>query len=372
MRINEILTEAKVGRELQHAEDLVIVDGSAGAMEALNELARLADSVDDVTIKWDGSPAVFFGRNESGEFVLTDTAGYAAKGYDGKVTSQDNLEKMLLSRGKEVTPERKQFAAAMKSLWPRFEAIVDPSFRGFIKGDLLYFAQPPKDKTGDFVFTPNVVTYNIPATSEIGQRIAKSTAGVVVHSYTDLSGNTQPAKAAIKGINTTGPVMVLGPVSVNSSPSIDQSKLERVRQYVTKHAGEIDSLLDDSKLIADKMSDFKNILYTFVNNQVDTGNLSNLNQRFEQWLTSSKVSGAKQQKVLAYRQSHARAFEAVFTTLEQIMQIKDDVVDQLDQAAQIKASVGGKRGGEGYVMGKSKIKLVPRLHFTQANRAKTR
>jgi hypothetical protein len=131
-------------------------------------------------------------------------------------------------------------------------------------------------------------------------------------------------------------------------------------------------LLDDSKLAADKMSDFKNTLYTFVNSQVDSGDLSNLDKRFEQWLSSSKVSTAKQQKILAYRQTHARAFEAVFTTLEQIMQIKDDVIDQIDQSSQIKSSIGDKKGGEGYVMGKSSIKLVPRLRFTAANRAKVR
>jgi len=366
------LTEAKVGRDLQHAEDLVIVDGSQGAMEALDEIAKLAKSVEDVTVKWDGSPAIYFGRNESGEFVLTDTAGFAAKGYDGKVTSADNLEKMLLSRGKEVTPERQKFAAGMGSLWPKFEAMVDPSFRGYIKGDLLYYNRPPQDKDGDFVFTPNTVTYNIPAESNIGRRIANSSAGVVIHSYTDLQGNTQPVKGGIKGIKLEGPVMVQGPVTVNHIPNIDQARIDKVKQYVSQHANEIDSLLDDTKLAADKMSDFKNVLYTFVNQSVDTGDLKNLNKRFEQWLSSSKVSGPKQQKVLAYRQSHARAFEAVFNTLEQIMQIKDDVVDQLDQAAEVKASIAGKRGGEGYVIGKSKVKLVPRLHFTAANRAKTR
>jgi DNA uptake protein ComE-like DNA-binding protein len=372
MRIYEILTEAKVGRDLQHAEDLVIVDGSQGAMEALDELSKLAQGVDDVTVKWDGSPAIYFGRNERGEFVLTDTAGFAAKGYDGKVTSSTNLQQMLLSRGKEVTPERKQFAAGMAGLWDKFESMIDSSFRGFIKGDLLYYSKPPQDKDGDYVFTPNTVTYNIPAESNIGRRIAKSEAGVVIHSYTDLQGTTQPVKGAGKGINLEGPVMIQGPVTVNHLPSIDTAQIEKVKQYVSQHSADIDSLLDDNKLAADKMSDFKNVLYTFVNQSVDTGNLSNLNTRFEQWLSNSKVSGSKQQKILAYRQSHARAFEAVFNTLEQVMKIKDSIIDQLDQNAEVKASVQGKRGGEGYVIGKSKVKLVPRLHFTAANRAKTR
>lgn len=57
MRAYEFLIEAanpKVGRALQHAEDLVIVDGSKGALEALDKLESIATSVDDITIKWDG------------------------------------------------------------------------------------------------------------------------------------------------------------------------------------------------------------------------------------------------------------------------------------------------------------------------------
>jgi len=375
MRVWEILTESekpKVGRELQHAEDMVMVDGSRGALEALSQLANLAKSVDDVTVKWDGSPAVYFGRDEQGRFVLTDTAGFAAKGYDGKVTSADDLENMLLSRGKEVTPERQKFAAGMSSLWPKFEAMVEASFRGYIKGDLLYYNTLSKDNSGDYVFKPNIVTYNIPSDSSIGQRISKSQAGVVIHSYTDLEGNTTSVKGPVKGIKLQGPVMIQGPVTVNKLPSIDPSKIQQVQTYVKQHAAEIDSLLDDQLLAADKMSDFKATLYKFVNEQTDSGNFNNLNARFEKWLGTSKVSTAKQQKMLAYRKTHAKAFEAIFIVLEQVMNIKDDIIDQLDQQAEVKASIDGRRGGEGYVMGKSKLKLVPRLHFTAANRAKVR
>lgn len=375
MRAWELLIEAdtpnpKVGRALQHAEDLVIVDGSKGAIEALIQLASMAKSVDDVTVKWDGSPAIYFGRNEQGQFVLTDIAGFSAKGYDGKVTSSADLQNMLLGRGKEVNDDRKKFAGKMGSLWDKLETMIDPSFRGYIKGDLLYYDQPPKDNTGDFVFTPNTVTYNIPVSSTIGKKISQSSAGVAVHNYIDFEGKSQPINGPIKGIKPTGPVMIQGPVTANSLPSIDTNKIDQVRRYVTQHANDIDALLNDQKLADDKMSDFKNILYTFVNQQVDTGNLTSLNKRFEQWLKTSKVSAPKQQKILDYRKAHTRGFDAVFSTLEQIMNIKDDIIDQLDQQAEIKASIGGKRGGEGYVKGS--VKLVPRLHFTQANRAKIR
>jgi hypothetical protein len=373
MRAFEFLTEAKVGRELQHSEDLIVVNGSKGALDTLDELAIMAKNVDDVSVKWDGSPAVYFGRNEAGAFVLTDIAGFGAKGYDGKVTSADDLETMLLRRGKEVDDTRKQFAGSMKGLWDKFAQMVDPNFRGYIKGDLLYYSQPPKDATGDFVFTPNIVTYNIPMNSTIGKKIAQSQAGVVVHRYIDFNGNSTPIQLPMKGIKSQGPVMIQGPVTVNVLPSIDEAKLKSLRQYITGRAGEIDKLLNDDQLAADKMGDFKNIMYRFVNEQTDTGSFSQLNKKFLNWVNSdAKISAPKKAKIQEYIKSHSGAFEAVFTIIEQIMAIKDDIIDQIDQQTEIKASIAGKRGGEGYVKSNSNMKLVPRLHFTAANRAKTR
>lgn len=374
MRVKEILREAehpKVGRALQHAEDKIIVDGSQGALDALDELESMATNVGDVTVKWDGSPAIYFGRNEQGQFVLTDGSGFAAKGYDGKVTSASALQNMFLSRGKEAPDDaRKAFAGKMGGLWDRFESIVDPAFRGYLKGDLLYYDTPPLDKQGNYTFTPNTVTYHIPKESTFGLKIANSTTGVVIHSHTTLDGVTQNIKGSVKGIKADGPVMIQGPMGINHLPTIDLDKITAVRNYVTKHAVEVDTLLDDAKLAAEKVSDFKNILYTFVNQQVDTGDLTNLNSKFDNWLANSKTTGVKQVKIQEYRQHHAAAFVAIFNIIEQVMNVKDSIIDQLDQNTNVGASINGKRGGEGYVKGA--MKLVPRLHFSQANRAKVR
>jgi len=72
---------------IQHIEDLIFFQGSQGAKRALAQLKQLAKSKDNVQIKWDGSPAVIFGRDDDGKFVLTDKGGFVAKGYDGKTKS---------------------------------------------------------------------------------------------------------------------------------------------------------------------------------------------------------------------------------------------------------------------------------------------
>ena len=55
------------GARIQHAEDIVFWEGSNGAVRAVEALKNLEKgSHIDVTIKWDGSPAIIFGRDENG------------------------------------------------------------------------------------------------------------------------------------------------------------------------------------------------------------------------------------------------------------------------------------------------------------------
>ena len=60
-----IIKEAEA--RIDHAEDIVFWEGSKGAARALESLRKLeTGGHKDVTIKWDGSPAIIFGNNEQG------------------------------------------------------------------------------------------------------------------------------------------------------------------------------------------------------------------------------------------------------------------------------------------------------------------
>ena len=97
--VGEDLNEAEA--RIQHLEDVIFWEGSKGAMRALQALRSMdKEGHKDVTIKWDGSPAVIFGRNENGEFTLTDKSGFQAKGYDGRPTSAEDLQAMFINRKK--------------------------------------------------------------------------------------------------------------------------------------------------------------------------------------------------------------------------------------------------------------------------------
>jgi hypothetical protein len=357
MRAREILTEAKrsVGRNLQHLEDLVFVDGSEGANEALDILERFGSDVGDVSIKWDGTPAVIFGRDEQGNFILTDIAGFNSKSYNGRVTSAQDLQKMILSRGKEVDDNRRAYAQQMANVWDAFESSVPNNFRGFIHGDLLYKERPPVDDSGHYIFKPNKVTYRVRKDSNIGSRIDNSKAGVVIHTHTNLDGSVQQADA--KSLQE-GSLFIMPPVLAQRPPKIDTSGINQIRNVVSKNASAIDALLRPQA----GLSDIKNIIYTYVNQMSRAGRWDDLPTGFEEWLKNSKVSANKQAKILAMPES--KHFPLLFDLVLKIQAIKNNVIKQLDDAEMdVEASIDGDRGGEGYVAARDKVKLVPRHKF---------
>ena len=359
-KVIELQTNPKVGRAWQHAEDLIIVHGAEGALFALDNLESMSYSVDDVRIKWDGSPAIYFGRNQNGEFFLTDKSGYMAKTYDGKAKTSQELKTMLLNRSKTVDSSRHSFVSNMAELFKKIEAITDPDFRGSIFADVLFFERPNLNLDNEFEFTPNTVTYHINASSNLGQQIARSTVGIVIHQFNGI-----PIMDKVEGINNCGSVFIVSHVPIENIPRINIDNINRVRQMIMNYRDSINSVLDDQTLAEIKLSDLKNILYKFVNSQVLTESFDDLNTKFNMWLPSSGVSKQKKFKIEKIKQNYPEVFPAILGGIEMIMQIKDDIINCLDKSNPIKQTINGALGGEGYIKGN--IKLVSRLKFTAAN-----
>jgi hypothetical protein len=354
------------GARIQHLEDLVLgldgPSGSEGGKIAIAKLHQVETSPKSISIKWDGSPAVIFGRNENGEFVLTDKSGFTAKGYNGKVTSGDDLEKMFLNRAKgEIEDSRREFASKMKNIWNTVESVIPKDFRGYLHGDLLWFSTP-QSKDGRLIFKPNVTTYSVDAKSDIGQKIINYDVGIVVHVVIDLEGNKSNVDM---GKLQTGKTWIMPPVYVTKSPGVDLPEVDRLESYLKSNANSIDKLLAVPAEL--KMADFRNILYTYINNSVKAGNLDKLGMNFSEWVNSSKLSGPKKERVVQWVQENSDGFEAIFGFIKGVMTTKNKIIKTLDsQPADIEASTNGERGGEGYVVG-SDVKLVNRAGFTAAN-----
>ena len=355
------------GARIHHLEDLIIWDGSVGGQKAIAKLHQVESSPKSISIKWDGSPAVIFGRNENGEFVLTDKSGFTAKGYDGRVTSGDDLEKMFLNRAKDgIDDSKRDFASKMKNIWDKVESVIPGDFRGYLHGDLLWFSTP-QTKDGRLIFKPNTTTYSVDANSDIGKKIINYDIGIVVHQSIDLEGN----KGGVDmGQLRAGKTWIMPPVYVTKSPGVDLPEVDRLESYLKSNANAIDKLLAVPAEL--KMADFGNILYTYINNSVKAGNLDKLGKNFSEWVDSSKLSGPKKERVVQWVQQNSDGFEAIFSFIKGVMTTKNKIIKTLDsQPADIEASTNGEKGGEGYVVGND-VKLVNRAGFTAANMSRER
>ena len=387
MRFNEFkqinkqpLTE---GARIEHLEDLVFreLPPSKGANRALQSLINIGKGGHtDVTVKWDGSPAVIFGRDSDGNFVFTDKSGFTAKGYDGKSKSAQDLEKMLMKRPGASNPDPKKaedykhFAAKMKGAYTAFERATPKDYRGFFKGDMLYFNTPIAEG-GDYVFKPNIVEYRVRQDSELGKKIGASTAGIVIHREVDAEGTEGPLQNG--DVLQSSEVLVIPPVTVSSAPSIDDTSVKELKAVISKDAAAMDSMLDPNTLTQIKLKKLPEVFYAYMNSKVDTG-LDNLGGDFLDWIKNrNQLSETAKKKIAEYVGNNQQAFNAMWEVVAKIQQVKDDVINQLDNqpGAPVRSSMSSgddsTDGGEGYVLAhpEGDIKLVPRKTFSKYNRA---
>jgi len=363
----------KEGARIDHLEDLIFFEGSAGAVRALESLKNLEKGGhENVTLKWDGSPAVIFGRDENGEFIFTDKGGFGKKDGAGRAKSGDELKTELLNRsgGKfRDDPKRIAFADSMAQIFDVYEKATPKDYRGFLKGDLLY-KTTPQVKNNEYIFKPQLVEYRVDTNSDIGKRIGASTSGIVIHREVDASGSESALKENPLQGNS---VLVFPPVYVQKAPQVDNAPIVRLAKIIQKDRADIDSLFDQNKLAQKGVTkNFNQLLYTYTNSKVDTG-LDNMGKDFMRWLDTAKISQKMKTKVAEYVKENIKAFRSLWEVHTGIMRAKDEVIRNMDEQGDlpVKQYINGKPGGEGYVLAhpKGDVKFVNRAEFTAANRA---
>ncbi len=362
-----VITEGRL-RAMNHLEDLILDEGPSGLIRSIEILRSFAEgrAQNKTSIKFDGSPAIVFGRDENGKFILTDKAGFNVKGYDGKATSAKQLGKIISGRKPAMDASRKQFITNMMDIFDEYQKATPVDFRGFMSGDLMYFNTPGLEDHAGYVFQPNVVRYEVNKDSKIGKAIGASKTGIVVHEY---HGNTyKNVQDAIKHINSKE-VLIIPPVYLQQPSNIDTKPIDKIEAYANKHIKEIQKLFNPEGLKG--IANIHALFYKYINNNVDTG-LENLGDDFSTWLNTEKLTDKKRTNIAAYLKNNASGVTAMWVLIKGIMKLKDYLVTEFDSHPNdIQQSIGGKKGGEGYVVKHpdGAVKLVSRSSFTAANRA---
>lgn len=194
----QLLNEDK-NTHLEHLEDEIINNGLSGAKTAVRFLNSLRDMLNgvgkgstNVTVKWDGAPAVFAGINpENGKFFVA-TKSLFNKAPKINYTNED----IRTNHGSEGPTDKLKLA--LKHL-PKL------GMKGIFQGDIMFtkedLAEEVVDGVKSVVFTPNTITYAVPADSKLASTIRKASIGVVWH--TSYSGKTIADLSASFGVDSS-------------------------------------------------------------------------------------------------------------------------------------------------------------------------
>lgn len=189
------LTQDK-NTHLEHLEDDIINRGAVGGDNAINflksvrnMLAGTTGSKTNITVKWDGAPAIICGINpENGKFFV-GTKSVFNKSPKINYTVAD----IRRNHGGVVAQKLEVCLANLKRL----------NIKGILQGDLL-FTNDKKvisiDGEKMLSFTPNTITYAVPQNSGIGKRIANAKMGIVFH--TQYNGKKMDSLSASFGTVT--------------------------------------------------------------------------------------------------------------------------------------------------------------------------
>ena len=194
------LTEDKGGKNLhlEHLEDEIINYGVDGGRAAINFLRSLRDmlagssrSSVNMTVKWDGAPAIFAGIDpEDGKFFVAKKSVFNVnpKLYktDGEIDA--DLSGALVGKFKVALSELSKLG-----------------IKGVLQGDLMFtddVSTETIDGTKYYTFQPNTIVYAVPVDSPLGKTIKKAKIGIVWH--TTYTGDALQDMTASFGVDISG------------------------------------------------------------------------------------------------------------------------------------------------------------------------
>ena len=187
------MSETVKNLHLEHIEDGSFNDGIAGTRESINFLRSLRDmlfGVDDsgidITVKFDGAPAIFAGIDPSDGKFFVGTKGVFNK--NPKVIKQLSDIPRLGYKGKLAEKMSISFIELKKL-----------NIKNVLQGDLMYTKSDLEnievDERQYISFQPNTIVYAVPKGSVFAQKILKSEIGIVFHTtYNGTSLETMGAE----------------------------------------------------------------------------------------------------------------------------------------------------------------------------------
>ena len=388
------LTEEK-NLHLEHLEDEVLNNGVVGTRSAINYLQSLRDmlagsskSSVNVTVKWDGAPAIFAGINpENGQFFV-GTKGVFNK--NAKINySHDDIDRNHPSSG--LNQKLKVALTELSKL----------GIKDVLQGDMMFTQEDLENKTIDgkqyVTFQPNTIVYAVPM--ESAQRILSSKMGIVFH--TTYSGKTMEDMSAsfsvnLRGLAKTSDVWYSDAEYRDTSGSINFNKTETTAiTKVLSQAGKTFHTLNSEFLNMISQNDDINIMIkTYNNTKVRTGQkITNTRMHTKGLIEyvydklkkevdkvkrpqNKKIKQLNMDRLMKEFRSNSSQLVKIFDMQNLLVDAKEMVIRKLEKSKGLMYLFSRTENGykvtqpEGFVaidkLGKA-VKLVDRLEFSRAN-----
>lgn len=397
---NEPLLEAK-NTHMTHIEDLVLDGGVKGARQAILALRALRDMLSghakspvDVTVKWDGAPAVFAGEDpRDGSFFVAKKGIFNAdpKVYKNHDDIDDDTSGDLADKLKMA-----------------FDGLKDLGIKGVIQGDFMFEKSDISTETINGqkmkTFHPNTIVYAVPVGSKLEKEISKADVGIVWH--TSYSGGTFETMQATFGGD------IVGKLKKSSKVWMVNAELEELSGSATFTAADnltVTSLLSAAGKMFQKISSGVlkeleknkelNLVINVYNNTMvrkgqritntkkhATGLIKFVEDRYAKQIdkrTSRKgkdIQIKKRDELLAFfSKKNLKNLQNVFDLQNLIVDSKLIIINKLNKLNNIGTFVKTKSGfrvtnPEGFVavdrMEGGAVKLVDRLEFSANNFSK--
>jgi hypothetical protein len=355
---------------LDHPEDLIFLQGSAGATQALKSTEQTIKQPKTITIKWDGYPALIFGRNDQGKFSIMDKHMFNKKDGTGRqVFSPEQFQQYDIARG----VNRGDLYRLINEIWPGLEKASSGS-EGYYWGDLL-FSQPLEPQQGLYRFraNPNGITYTVDPDSTVGKLIAGKNAGIAVHQQIPSNAPTtdfaQPLNGTIGTLKNNSDVAIV-PSAMPITPKLklDSGLVKEVTSAIQKYGAAVDQLMDTAP---QARNTFNQLFTTYINKRIISGNLDNLLQGFMDYVDTRPMTEPMRNKINAHFQQNQEGLIGAFTIWVALYKLKMSVVQQLNKAAEASPVQGYLQDGtatqEGFVA--NGLKFVDRMGFSRQNLA---
>ncbi|MBC8442589.1 MAG: hypothetical protein H8D80_00200 [Proteobacteria bacterium] len=384
------LTESK-NLHMEHLEDAVFNEGTKGINDAVNFIKSVSNMLRgssksgvNITVKWDGAPAIFCGTNpENGKFFV------GTKSVFNKTPKINYTHDDIRANHGGGLADR--LHVALNHL-PKL------GIDGVIQGDMMFMnGDLGTDTINDvphITFTPNTITYAVPSNSKLAKQISKARIGIVFH--TKYTGTTM---AGLKGsfgvdvskLNKTSSVWfedaylkdVSGSATLTKKETTDIDKIIKKIDAVAKKYGRFaDEFIKNKALVAE----IKIYINANVREGVSTGSAkgfaSYMDAKMQKQIEKLKSKGGKKKKqqqkdkIMKVLSTYGTRIQQIFQLHSLISQAKIIIVRKLEKVKSMGTFI--KKGDgfdvtspEGYVAidkyGTNALKLVDRLEFSRQN-----